>query len=67
MGRMKTADCLDRLVEMLQDPAAEVRADAIRALQDLDTPKAIPAIERLLKTEEDDDVRRMAEETLRQR
>jgi HEAT repeat protein len=67
LGRIGTPDGLDRLIEMLRDPVADVRVDALNGLRWLDDPKAIPAIRRLLETEKDDGVRRMAEQTLRQR
>jgi HEAT repeat protein len=66
LGRIGALNAFDRLIEMLHDPVADVRADAIHGLRWLDTPKAIPAIKRLLETEKDDRVRRMAEQTLRQ-
>lgn len=67
LGRTGALNGFDRLAEMLDDPVADVRADAINGLRLLDTPKAIPAIKRLLETEKDDRVRRMAEQTLEQR
>jgi len=66
LGRIGTRDGLDRLIEMLHDPVADVRTEGLNGLRWLDNPKAIPAIRRLLETEKDDGVRRMAEQTLRQ-
>jgi len=66
LGRIGAPDVLDRLIEMLQDPVADVRAEALNGLRWLDNPKAIAAIQRLLETETDDGVRRMAGRTLRE-
>jgi HEAT repeat protein len=67
LGRIGTLRGVDRLIEMLQDAAADVRADAIDGLRSLDSPKTIAAFKRLLETEKDERVRQMVEETLQQR
>jgi hypothetical protein len=66
LGQLKATNAVDRLIEMLRDPVPEVRTYAIGSLRLLETPKASPALKRLLETETDENVRRMAKETLEQ-
>jgi HEAT repeat protein len=66
LGRNGAPAAYARLVELLGDPAAEVRESAINGLRWLGDPRAIPAIKKLEKSEPDRNVKIMAERTVRE-
>lgn len=66
LGRSRDPAAADPLMRLLEAPEALIRAVAVRSLGRLASSRARPAVERLLRRERDDRVRKAAEDALGQ-